>query len=224
MTSIRLRILSWLLGCVTLVTIAAGWGVYRFALSDTDALFDYQLRQIALSLRDQGAAPVLADPADSYEVVAQIWNESGSLVYLSQPASGLPEQSSLGFQDVHTENGDWRVFGAQVRGRTIRVAQPMSVRRELARAHAFHTLLPVLVLLPLLAAALWFGVEHALGPMSIVTREMRARDPGLLAPLREERLPDEILPLVRALNDLLSRLAAARDAQRDFVADAAHEL
>jgi len=39
-----------------------------------------------------------------------------------------------------------------------------------------------------------------------------------------EPAPVEVQPLVRALNDLLSRLKAALDSQRQFVADAAHEL
>jgi two-component system OmpR family sensor kinase len=80
------------------------------------------------------------------------------------------------------------------------------------------------VLLPLLAAALWFGIERALRPMSVVVREVRSRDSALLMPLSEESLPEEILTLVRALNGLLRRLSAALDAQRAFVGDAAHEL
>ena len=221
MNSIRVRILTWLLACVTVVTIAAGWGVYRFVLADADELFDYQLRQIALSLRDQGVAQASAESSASYEIIVQIWNEGGARIYLSHPYSDLPEQAILGFDNVHAESGDWRVFSVQVRGRTIQVAQPMSVRRELARAHALRSLLPVLVLLPLLAVALWFGVVRALGPMSVIAREVGARAPDLLVALPEERLPNEIVPLVRALNNLLLRLAAARDAQRAFVADAA---
>ncbi len=224
MKSIRLRLLSWLLGCAVLVALAAGWGVYRAALVDADTLFDYQLRQIALSLRDQGVAQGFAGPDEPYEMVVQIWDDSGGRIYLSHPSSDLPARATLGFDEVSTRSGDWRVFSIQMRGRTIQVAQPLSVRRELARTHALRTLLPVLVLLPLLAGALWFGAERALRPLSSMARELRARDPALLAPLVEERRDEEILPLVRALNDLLRLLAAALDKQRAFVADAAHEL
>jgi two-component system OmpR family sensor kinase len=45
-----------------------------------------------------------------------------------------------------------------------------------------------------------------------------------LDPLPDERLPDEVRPLVGALNDLLTRLAAALEHERAFMADAAHEL
>jgi len=224
MKSIRARLLFWLLGCVTLVAVAAGWGVYRSALVDADELFDYQLRQLALSLRDQGNVQPLADPDESGDIVVQIWDGGGTRIYLSRPDSNLPDQATLGFQDVHTESGDWRVFGVQLHGRTIRVAQPTSVRHELARAHAARTLVPIIVLLPLLAVALWIGVERALRPMSNVVCEVRSRDSALLTPLSEGHLPEEVHTLVQALNDLLRRLATARDAQRAFVADAAHEL
>jgi two-component system OmpR family sensor kinase len=224
MKSIRARLLSWLLGSVTLVTVAAGWAVYRSALVDTDALFDYQLRQLALSLRDQTNVQALSEPGDAGEVVVQIWDEGGARIYLSHPSVNLPEHATLGFENVHTDSGDWRVFSVQVHGRTIRVSQPTSVRHELARAHAFRTLQPILVLLPLLAAALWLGVDRALRPMSEVVREVRSRDSALLTPISGERLPEEMHTLVQALNDLLRRLSAALDAQRAFVADAAHEL
>ena len=54
--------------------------------------------------------------------------------------------------------------------------------------------------------------------------EVRARDSQSLQALPAEGLPDEVLPLVQALNALLARLGDALAAQRHFVGDAAHEL
>jgi signal transduction histidine kinase len=45
-----------------------------------------------------------------------------------------------------------------------------------------------------------------------------------LQPLPESDLPEEVQPLVHALNDLLGRLGRAMATQRGFIADAAHEL
>jgi two-component system OmpR family sensor kinase/two-component system sensor histidine kinase QseC len=45
-----------------------------------------------------------------------------------------------------------------------------------------------------------------------------------LEPLQTEHLPREITPLVSELNRLLSRLHQAFASQREFIADAAHEL
>jgi signal transduction histidine kinase len=222
--SIRLRLTAWMLVCVAVVAVAAAWGVYRSALVDVDELFDYQLRQLALSLRDQGVVSPFADPDDSVEIVVQIWDDSGTRLYLSHPRLDLPQRAIIGFANIRIDGADWRVYSVRLSRRTIQVAQPMSVRLALARSHAFRTLLPVVVLLPLLALALWIAAQHALRPMSTLARDVRARDPALLAPIPEAWLPEELLPLVRALNDLLRRLAAALEAQRAFVADAAHEL
>jgi two-component system OmpR family sensor kinase len=57
-----------------------------------------------------------------------------------------------------------------------------------------------------------------------VTRALDTRHPEALDPLSDQRLPQEVRPVVRALNALLSRLSAALDTQKAFVADAAHEL
>ncbi|MEO6271400.1 MAG: ATP-binding protein, partial [Lautropia sp.] len=45
-----------------------------------------------------------------------------------------------------------------------------------------------------------------------------------LSPVSEAGLPDEVRPLVHELNLLLGRVRTAFEAQRNFVADAAHEL
>ena len=53
MTSIRARLLVALLTLVALVSLLAGALTYRRVLAETSTLFDYQLRQMALSLRSQ---------------------------------------------------------------------------------------------------------------------------------------------------------------------------
>ena len=75
-----------------------------------------------------------------------------------------------------------------------------------------------------LIALLWALSRWSLGPLERVARQVRTRDAQSLAPLPAADLPDEVAPLVGALNGLLQRLGQAFEAQRAFVADAAHEL
>jgi two-component system, OmpR family, sensor kinase len=79
-------------------------------------------------------------------------------------------------------------------------------------------------LLPLLGVAIWVIVGRGLMPLQRVTRALDTRHPEALDPLSDRRLPEEVRPVVRALNALLSRLSTALDTQKAFVADAAHEL
>jgi two-component system OmpR family sensor kinase/two-component system sensor histidine kinase QseC len=98
------------------------------------------------------------------------------------------------------------------------------VRESLARGAALRVVIPLLLLLPLLGAAVVGVVGSGLRPLRRVAHEVQRRDIHSLEPIAADRLPQEIAPLVNELNRLLTRLDAAFQTQRAFVADAAHEL
>lgn len=211
-----------------LVGAAGGWIVYRNALREADAFFDYHLRQTALILRDQPVEYLLAQqiaPADaSYDFVVQVWSLDGVRVYLSRPHAVLPDITTLGFSTVTTAEGRWRVYGVQALTRVIQVAQPLSVRERRAAELAASTLAPFALLLPVLALLIWLAVGQALKPLERLTGLVQARRVDALEPLSDAQLPDEVRPLVGALNQLLVRLQTALGRERAFMADAAHEL
>jgi len=227
-SSLRGRLLASLLTGVVLLGATGGWVVYRNALAEADAFFDYHLRQTALVLRDEPVEYLLAPrlpPTDAaYDFVVQVWSLDGVRVYLSRPHAVLPEITTLGFATVSNREGRWRVFGVQARTRVIQVAQPLSVREQRAVELALRTLRPFALLLPLLALFIWFAVGKALEPLGRLTTQVKARRVNALDALPPAQLPDEVQPLVLALNDLLGRLRSALERERAFMADAAHEL
>jgi two-component system, OmpR family, sensor kinase len=228
MSSLRARLLASLLGAVVLVGAVGGWVVYRNALAEADAFFDYHLQQTALILRDQPVqylfAPQLPPTNASYDFVVQVWSLDGVRVYLSKPHAVLPRITTLGFSTVATSEERWRVFGVQAATSVIQVAQPLSVREQRAAQLALQTLKPFALLLPVLGLVIWFAVGNALVPLQRLTQQLKARRVNALDPLPAASLPDEVQPLVQALNDLLGRLRAALERERAFMADAAHEL
>ena len=228
MRSIRARLLAWLFAGVVFIGVAGGLIVYRNALLEADAFFDYHLRQTALILRDEPveysvAAQLPASDA-AYDFVVQVWTLDGVRVYLSRPHSVLPNVTTLGFSTVTTSEGRWRVYGAQAMTKVIQVAQPMRVREQQAVDLALKTLRPFALLMPVLGFLIWIAVGSALQPLQRLTTLVKSRRVDALDPLPDERLPDEVRPLVGALNDLLVRLGVALDRERAFMADAAHEL
>lgn len=228
MSSVRARLLVWLLGGVLLVGAAGGWFVYRNALIEADIFFDYHLKQTALLLSDQPVeyllSPDIPQTNADYDFVVQVWTLNGVRVYLSRPHAVLPAITTIGFSTVATSEGRWRVFGVQAPTRVIQVAQPMRVRERQAVELALRTLTPFVLLMPMLVIFIWFAVGHALEPLKRLTSLVKAREVKALDPLPDENLPAEVQPLVGALNDLLGRLGAALERERGFLADAAHEL
>ena len=227
MKSLRARLSFFLLAAALLAAGVTGLLTYRNTLRENERLFDYQLRQTALTLRDQGGPVDLQPPSGAAEdaaVVVQIWTMNGTVLYMSHPGSALPDRATLGFSDVDAGNRRWRVYSMAARNRIIQVAQPLELRRDLAAAAALRSLRPLLVFAPLMALLIWVLVDRALRPVQRLAQEVKLRDAGSLAPLPEHGLPSEVEPVAHAINSLLARLKLAFDSQRAFVADAAHEL
>ena len=127
----RLFALLAVLGAVT--ALAVGGATYISVRAEADQLFDYQLRQTALSLRDQGRvdgeeAAALNDP--SFDYVVQIWSLQGLELYSSRPqgmTEPLPARAVLGYSQLRLGGQDWRVFSAATPLRVVQVAQPLAV-------------------------------------------------------------------------------------------------
>ncbi|HEX4232905.1 MAG TPA: ATP-binding protein [Caldimonas sp.] len=227
MNSLRLRLLVSLVGLLALAAAAMAAITYHNVLGETEALFDYQLQQMALSLRDQGEIePAQADSlADAQlDFVIQIWTVDGRNIYASRPHASLPARALLGLATLNVDGRAWRTFGVATRERVIQVAQPVDIRQRLAAHAAWRSVLPLLVMTPLAALAIWWLAAMHLAPLDRLARDVRARDARSLAPVATGDLPDEVAPLAHALNALLARLGVSLDSQRAFVADAAHEL
>ncbi|HEY0746681.1 MAG TPA: ATP-binding protein [Steroidobacteraceae bacterium] len=228
MRSIRARLLIALIILVALISLIAAAVTYRRVLGETSVLFDYQLRQMALSLRSQiSLAPrMLEIPPDQGDTdfVVQIWDVFGARIYLSRPGLPILNQTVLGYADLSLRGEPWRAYGLQTTDGVIQIAQPVRVRETLARAAAERVVIPLLLLLPIMIVAVAWIVRSGLAPLRYVTSEVQRRDVRSLTALKTDNLPVEIEPLVTELNRLLERLQQAFSAQRAFISDAAHEL
>ena len=227
MKSLRVRLLIALLVMLAVAAAVMGVLTYRSVLAETEAIFDYQLKQMALSLRDQGEiapdqARAFAD--EQLDFVVQIWTVDGRTIYQSRLHPELPARARLGFADISAGGQTWRTFSVATSLRVIQVAQPLNIRERLAANAALHSVAPLLIIAPVLALVVWWVAALMLRPLRDVAADVQRRDEQSLTPLPMQGLPEEVSPLVSALNALLARLSQSLDTQRAFVSDAAHEL
>ncbi|SIT39237.1 Integral membrane sensor signal transduction histidine kinase [Paraburkholderia ribeironis] len=231
MTSIRRWLLGWLIFGMAVAAAVAGLGIFHTAREEAGELFDYELRTVALSLpsdlRHAGGGeqrnPDLGGLADD-RIVIEIWDRDGELMYHSTRTPAF-QRMPEGFHTVQRGGYYWRTFGVDQQDRYIQLAQPVSVREDLALRLALHTLWPLAVLLPVAIVLVLLVVARGLAPIGSLSSALSTRSIDSLEPLRlDGTVPVEISPLVEALNDLLQRLHTASQAQRTFIADAAHEL
>lgn len=107
---------------------------------------------------------------------------------------------------------------------TILVAETQRARGRVNRELALAILASNGLLLVITLALAYAVVGRGLRPLLRLSREIDARGSETLAPVSEQGLPQELQPLARALNRLLSVIDSATRAQRRFLADASHQL
>lgn len=225
MPSIQNKLLFWLVLCIVLATSCSGVISYKKSFTATTELFDYLLQEVATSL------PAHLDTKTIYQrdslnkhIVVQIWNRKQHLIYSSNPEWKLPHYAQQGFQTVSAFDTKWRIYTENRRSNYIQVAYQSSVVNELATELAIQAILPFALIIPLILILVGLIIHQGLYPFRSTAQALAERTPDQLEALPTQHLPKELIIITHAINELLARLATALNAQRAFVADAAHEL
>ncbi|CAJ0822233.1 ATP-binding protein [Ralstonia flaminis] len=232
MKTIRGYLLAWLIGGMLLCTFIAGVLLYNVVRAENRQLFNNQLKHIAGSLLIH-LPPLAAEPGkpgtdegDTPDdgIVVQVWDTSGKLIYTSRPALIFPRYPDDGLKTVPFRGERWRVYGEARSGQFVQVAQPIGLRKALGLRLIWLALAPFLVLVPMLAAIIWFAVHRGLSPLRRTAESIEQRGPNALEPVETFALPRELRPMVDALNSLMKRLERELTWRQEFTAEVAHEL
>jgi len=217
-------------------TVAAGLVLRR----EIDAVFDSALQEVAqrvlplayLEILDRdgifppdGRAAEVPSVAPHRETISYIVRDaSGRLLMQSHDAepAAFPASLERGFE----ETGGKRFFTeSAVRGTLFVTTTEPAGHRQRAVIQAAVTLVwPLVVLLPLSLAGVWWLVARTFQPVARFQKAIEARDHNHLTPLVTARLPTEIMPVAEAVNALILRLQRAIDSERRFASNSAHEL
>ena len=138
-----------------------------------------------------------------------------------------PDNDALAFDAVF--NGQKvRVVTVQTpcgsSGCTVLVAETTIKRTRAAREFLLTSMLPGMLIAVATLLIVWFGVKRGLWPLARLSEEIKARTPRDLRPIDAAAAPEEMRPLLAALNGLLDEVAHAAQNQQRFLANAAHQL
>ncbi|MBS1210310.1 MAG: signal transduction histidine kinase [Proteobacteria bacterium] len=243
--SLRQRLALILLPTLILLLIASGVTQYLLAIRPIQQEFDRAMGDAALALADR------IDVNDDGDIVFDLSDETASLLEADQvdrvwyaafddalkPFAGT---LNLVWPTAKLVRGEPYIFSTELAGQHVRavammkscgvmdcgvvLAQTTHKRERLIRDVLLSALLPVLLLGLATLALVWFGIGRGLLPLVSLSREIGRRSPRELSPLNAEDAPEEALPLVEAVNRLMSQLGEAGQAQQRFLATAAHQL
>ncbi|RQS64963.1 two-component sensor histidine kinase [Burkholderia sp. Bp8963] len=233
--SIQAR-LSFALSVAILVvaTVAAAFA-FASAFDEAHELQDDVLREVATLLdrqdihsprspRSTGAEHARESDEVSRVIVQPLTGDTLPAA-AGEPRLALPATLADGLHTVDAGGKPYRVMVRTLaNGERLAVAQAAGMRDDVARESAWRTALPLLILVPILLLLVADLVRKLFRPIASLSAGIDARDEHDLRPVPAGHVPVEVRPFVIAINRMLARVAQSVDAQRRFVADAAHEL
>ena len=224
--SLESRLLVGLVAVILLTGLCTCTLSFVWALADANEVADGALKETtSLLLSGQVALPAVSSvlPGTEPENDVLVWRLSNA----GDVQRGVPpiEPVSAGLRTIAWHGDRWRVLATpSARGDWLLVAQRMEVRDEMARHSAVRTVLPLLVLVPLLALLVRVVVKGALAPVRRLARHVDEHPLARAAQLPELDVPAELHPFITSIRGLVSELSLALERQQRFVANAAHEL
>jgi two-component system sensor histidine kinase TctE len=242
--SLRLRLTYWLIGPLLLLVAAGSFASYRIALNAANKAYDSALLDpvlaIASHIRRTGGRLELDLPSIAIEalridtedrVFYQVLGPGDELIAGTPRLPAPPERLQSGehiFYDAVLEGERVRVAAREVSVEDataiVQVAETLIKREKLVLELLIGSAVPQLLIVFVAVALFWFGIGQGLTPLGRLRDEIAARSPRDLRPVPEQNKPQEVQPLIGALNELLSRLSAAIESRQRFIANAAHQL
>jgi two-component system sensor histidine kinase TctE len=245
------EILDWMFAPLILVWPMSVSLTYLVAQSIAGAPFDQALTERAHALASyvhlEDGRPVLALPPGARDLLGLAKANGSSFALRDSRGTLLAGDAELPnpLEDEAAPPGEVRLRSDTLRGRDLRiayasvqasasqsplarvlvqVAEPTDERTHLANEIIKGVILPQFLVLPLALLLVWFGLSRGLAPLAHLQSRIQSRRQDDLSPIDPAPAPEELKPLVASFNELIGRMNRNLQAQRRFIADAAHQM
>lgn len=216
------------IGAASVTAVLAGHAmeeVFDSALQETAQRILPLAVADVLGREEEGVTEHLAEIREHDEFLTYaVWDAQGRILLLSHHADRgiFSGWNGTGFSQSTTH----RFYSEEALQGSVRltVAEPLAHRTLVAREIQMGLGLPLLIFLPVALLAIALAVQAILKPLHRFRERLAARGARDLSRVPVDELPAELAPVADTLNGLLGRLAAAFEAERNFAANAAHEL
>jgi signal transduction histidine kinase len=162
------------------------------------------------------------------DVVLRVADKSGREIYRTPSRSHIPlGLLPPGSSEFSVGKRQWRGHSVQNKDQslTVQIAQTSDAIDEgLADIFVRYILWPLFLFLPIAGLMTWFASVRGLSPLRELAELVSRRSPVDLKPLEHVGAYAETEPLVNEINSLLLKLNTTLTRERNFLADAAHEL
>ncbi|MEX6628298.1 HAMP domain-containing sensor histidine kinase [Providencia rettgeri] len=180
--------------------------------------------KIADNLQELYSSAMESGDNISYRPFMVVRDKQGNVYYRNSDKLHVPSLKSV--SELAALHKDWHFTSAWNDQKTFEVviAESYSVRKSLLGNPAEGTAIPLAFILGIMLLAILITAYFSLRPLRQSAKLISSRQPGNLTPIETKEQYKEIRPIIAAINNLMSRVDAANQREKRFMADAAHEL
>ncbi len=243
-TSLRARLLKWLVIPLVALNLVAAGIAYWLAWIPAQTAFDQSLVDTAWALvphMQESGPSVELSLSQQAEQVLRV-DHFDAVYFVVRDARGKTIAGDLDFPVLKQPDklNTYVAYPSQMRGTNVRAitlrtlvngeliligVAETRVKREQLKLRILWSLLSLELLLLLLVVAVIRGVlAKGFQPLQDLRDDLARRRPDDLSPLSMDATPQEIAPFIRAMNELLMRAQDSARARQDFLANVAHQL
>jgi two-component system sensor histidine kinase TctE len=243
-TSLRARLLRWLVIPLVALNLLAAGVAYWLAWMPAQTAFDQSLADTAWALvphMQESGPSVELSLSQQAEQVLRV-DHFDEVYFVVRDARGKTIAGDLDFPVLRQPEklNAYTAYPAQMRGVDVRaitlrtlvggetiligVAETRIKREQLKLRILWSLLGTELLLLLLVIAVIRWVLARGFQPLQDLRDDLARRRTDDLSPLPMEATPQEIAPFIRAMNDLLKRAQESSRAKQDFLANVAHQL
>lgn len=215
-------IFSILLGCVLV------FSAYKISLEEIDEILDAQMvylaERVALNPKPIQSEFDTHKRYHEEDLFIDIWSYADPTQQSHPHHLLVGPKRKAGFYRQESPSGTWTTYVVPTQGYQIQISQQEKVRQHLALELAGSMFIPYLLIIPFALLGLIYIIGRSLKPLDDFKSELAKRDPDSLKAIQNRNYPEELIPTIDEMNHLFERISLAQQEQRQFVADAAHEL
>ncbi|BBV01208.1 hypothetical protein BML2526_28600 [Providencia rettgeri] len=180
--------------------------------------------KIADNLQELYSSAMESGDNISYRPFMVVRDKQGNVYYRNSDKLHVPSLKSV--SELAALHKDWHFTSAWNDQKTFEVviAESYSDRKSLLGNPAEGTAIPLAFILGIMLLAILITAYFSLRPLRQSAKLISSRQPGNLTPIETKEQYKEIRPIIAAINNLMSRVDAANQREKRFMADAAHEL
>ena len=159
-------------------------------------------------------------------MIFRLWKEDHLILQSNGSERFKDLDVSTGFSDQTIAGDLWRflVFLDQASGIKVEIAEKNTVRDELVTNILVGFLIPLSIFIPLLLFIVWLAIHKGFNRLVTISQTVDQRESNDFTEIDLGGVPQEVQPLIKALNRLFQRIENSFDRERAFTDNAAHEL